>query len=58
MLNHALQTLGLQRVVADIDPDNIASVAVARKLGLTPDDTAPDDGRTPVRYIAVAKRKR
>lgn len=58
VLNHALQTLGLPRVVADIDPDNIASVAVARKLGLTPDDTAPDGGRAPVRYVAVAKRKR
>jgi RimJ/RimL family protein N-acetyltransferase len=34
VLAHALGTLGLDEVVADIDPANSASAGVARKLGL------------------------
>jgi RimJ/RimL family protein N-acetyltransferase len=33
VLNHALGTLKLSQVVADIDPANTASIGVARKLG-------------------------
>lgn len=54
VLTHALHTFGLQRVVADIDPDNTASAGVARKLGLVPDGTAP--GGTAVRYVTIAPK--
>jgi len=36
VLDHALHTLGLKRVFADIDPANAASTGVARKLGFLP----------------------
>jgi RimJ/RimL family protein N-acetyltransferase len=54
VLNHAFHTIGLQRVVADIDPANAASVGVARKLGLAPDGISPDGERTAARYVAIA----
>jgi RimJ/RimL family protein N-acetyltransferase len=34
VLSHGFETLGLERVVADIHPDNAASLRVAEKLGL------------------------
>jgi RimJ/RimL family protein N-acetyltransferase len=34
VLGHAFETVGLDRVVADIHPDNAASLRVAEKLGL------------------------
>jgi RimJ/RimL family protein N-acetyltransferase len=52
VLDHALHTLGLRRVVADIDPTNTGSISVARKLGLVPDGTMLYGGRTVVRYVA------
>jgi RimJ/RimL family protein N-acetyltransferase len=39
------------RVIADIDPQNTASVAVARKLGFRPAGEAPFDGRVVTRYV-------
>jgi RimJ/RimL family protein N-acetyltransferase len=50
VLDHALHTLGLQRVVADIDPANTGSISVARKLGFVPDGTVRYGGRTVIRY--------
>jgi len=35
VLDHALNTLRLRQLIADIDPENVASIAVARKLGFT-----------------------
>ncbi|WP_281408609.1 GNAT family N-acetyltransferase [Rhizobium tropici] len=35
VLDHAFQTLKLDRVIADIAPGNAASVRVAQKLGLS-----------------------
>ncbi|MFS8044689.1 GNAT family N-acetyltransferase [Rhizobium sp. BR 314] len=35
VLAHAFQTLGLDRVIADIAPGNAASIRVAEKLGLS-----------------------
>jgi RimJ/RimL family protein N-acetyltransferase len=52
VLDHALHTLGLRRVVADIDPTNTGSINVARKLGLVPDGTSLYGGRTVIRYVA------
>ena len=34
VLDHAFGTVGLDTIVADIDPDNTASIRVAEKLGL------------------------
>jgi RimJ/RimL family protein N-acetyltransferase len=53
VLDHALGALGLSRVVADIDPDNAASIGVARKLGFSPDGTVHYAGRTVTRHIAT-----
>jgi RimJ/RimL family protein N-acetyltransferase len=53
VLDHALQGLGLPRVVADIDPHNAASIGVARKLGLSPDGSVVYAGRRVTRYVAV-----
>ena len=53
VLDHALNTLHLPQVVADIDPENGPSLAVARKLGLRP--THPVNnyaGCTVMRYVA------
>nr|WP_302479795.1 GNAT family N-acetyltransferase [Roseicella sp. DB1501] len=36
LLPHAFRRLGLPRIIADINPANHASLAVARKLGLRP----------------------
>jgi len=35
VLEHAFQTVGLHRVVADIDPRNDGSIRVATKIGMT-----------------------
>jgi RimJ/RimL family protein N-acetyltransferase len=52
VLDHALHTLRLPRVVADIDPTNTASISVARKLGLIPEGTVLHGGHTVIRYVA------
>jgi RimJ/RimL family protein N-acetyltransferase len=54
VLGHALRTLGLTRIVADIDENNTPSIGVARKLGLTPDITTARDGRTMIHYVLCA----
>jgi RimJ/RimL family protein N-acetyltransferase len=36
VLDHAFRTLGLDRVIADINPHNAASIRVAEKIGMTP----------------------
>jgi RimJ/RimL family protein N-acetyltransferase len=35
-VRHGLFTIGLDEVIADIDPDNAASLRVAKKLGFQP----------------------
>ncbi|MBW4090466.1 MAG: GNAT family N-acetyltransferase [Proteobacteria bacterium] len=52
VLDHALGTLGLAEVVADIDPANMASVRVAAKLGLRAGGSVPYAGRMVTRYVA------
>ncbi len=52
VLAHALTTLALPEIVADIDPRNTRSLAVARKLGMRLLGPAPHgDGRL-LRYVA------
>lgn len=51
VLGHALTTLGLAAVVADIDPANAASARVARKLGLRRAGRVPYAGRIVERYV-------
>ncbi|MCB5204684.1 GNAT family N-acetyltransferase [Neorhizobium sp. T786] len=36
ILNHAFKTVGINRVIADIDPHNSASIRVAEKIGMRP----------------------
>lgn len=52
VLAHALGTLRLPLVVADIDPDNGASLKVARKLGLRYFGLVAYHGRSVQRHIA------
>jgi RimJ/RimL family protein N-acetyltransferase len=51
VLHHALNTLRLRQVIADIDPRNVASIAVARKLGFTDAGTTTYTGREVTRYV-------
>jgi len=53
-LRHAAQTLGLERVISIIRPENAASLRVAEKLGLAPEGELrdPRDGR-PMRIFAT-----
>jgi RimJ/RimL family protein N-acetyltransferase len=53
VLDHALETLGLGEVIADIDPENAASARVALKLGFRPTGSVPFNGHTVTRYVAV-----
>jgi len=53
VLTHALHTLRLPRVVADIDPDNAASIGVARKLGMAQADTVRHGERTLLRHVTA-----
>ncbi|GAA3020458.1 GNAT family N-acetyltransferase [Streptosporangium longisporum] len=41
VVEHALDTLGLPEVLAEVDEGNAASVAVAERLGMTPFETIP-----------------
>ena len=57
VLDHAWRTLRLRQVIADIDPENVASIAVARKLGFTVSGPAMYAGRQVTRYIAYHQGK-
>ncbi|WP_281840769.1 GNAT family N-acetyltransferase [Sinisalibacter aestuarii] len=48
---HAVHTLGLERIVADIDPDNHASLRVAEKVGMTFEGDGLHGGRPCKRYV-------
>jgi len=52
ILHHALGTLKLPEVIADIDPENTASVGVARKLGFRPAGLVLFNDRMVTRYVA------
>ena len=52
VLHHALSKLRLRQVIADIDPQNTASIGVACKLGFRRAGEVPFDGHMFIRYIA------
>jgi RimJ/RimL family protein N-acetyltransferase len=41
VIDHALGTLGLPEVLAEVDEGNAASVAVVKRLGMTPFAVVP-----------------
>jgi len=56
VLQHALATLRLPEVVAEIDALNLASIRVAEKLGLIWRAEVLKHGRTSVRYTLKGPR--
>lgn len=52
VLHHAFHTLGLPEVIADINPDNMASRRVAQKLGFRAVGNRWVGDRKLIRYIA------
>lgn len=54
VLDYAMKTLKLPQVIADIDPANTASLAVARKLGFRAVCSVPYHGRTVLRHVPDA----
>jgi RimJ/RimL family protein N-acetyltransferase len=54
VLRHALETLGLPEVVADINPANHASCRVAEKIGMRPAEARLWHGHRARRYVARA----
>jgi [ribosomal protein S5]-alanine N-acetyltransferase len=43
LVDYAFETLNVRRILATIDPDNIASIRVAEKLGFVLKETKPDE---------------
>lgn len=52
VLDHALNSLGLDRVIAEIAAANAGSISVAEKLGMTREGA--DDASAVVRYSIAA----
>ena len=55
VVEHALVGLGLPEVLAEVDEGNAASVAVVRRLGMTPFDVVPGLLGPMTRYRKTAK---
>jgi ribosomal-protein-alanine N-acetyltransferase len=51
VLRHALGTLGLHRVQANVQPDNARSIAVVEGLGFRREGYSP-------RYLKIGNRRR
>ena len=56
LLDHAFGTLGLERVVAQADVANIASLAVMKRIGMRFDKELEIDGRPLVQYAMERDR--
>ena len=52
MLQYGFETVGLSRIVADAMPDNVASLRVMQKSGMTYEARMEEDGLTFDRYFA------
>jgi len=55
VVEHALVYLGLPEVLAEVDEESAASVAVARRLGMTPFDVIPGVLGPMTRYRKTAE---
>ncbi|KQQ84205.1 GNAT family N-acetyltransferase [Aureimonas sp. Leaf324] len=55
VLEYALETLDLDRIVADIDPDNSGSIRVALKIGMADEGLHEHDG-APWRSFVMQRR--
>ena len=54
MVDNALGPLGLSEVVAEVDEGNVASVAVIKRLGMTPFEVVPGKLGPMTRYRRTA----
>lgn len=52
VLRYGFDTLGLDRIIALVHPDNAASIRVLEKLGMQRDGELEDDGVVVHRYLA------
>ena len=50
-LEFGFRTLGLDRIIALVLPENAASIRVLEKVGMHATETVVDDGRTVLRYV-------
>ena len=57
MVEHALVDLGLPEVLAEVDEGNAASVAVVKRLGMTPFAVVPGVLGPMTRYRVTARRR-
>ena len=55
VLDHALGSIGLPEVLAEVDEGNTASIAVIERLGMTPFDVVPGLLGPMIRYRKTAK---
>ena len=51
VIRHAFGTLGLARIIAEIDPDNRPSCRVAEKIGMAMVGRTDHGGRSDLRYV-------
>jgi RimJ/RimL family protein N-acetyltransferase len=51
VLDYGRTRLGLGRIIGLVDPENVASVRILEKLGLTPDGQVELQGKRFVRYV-------
>lgn len=50
-VNHCFATVGFPRLISMVHPDNVASLAVARKVGFLPEAEVEHNGVTLVRHV-------
>jgi RimJ/RimL family protein N-acetyltransferase len=55
VLDYGRTRLGLERIIGLVDPENVASVRVLKKLGLTPAGQVEFQGRCFARYVLQAR---
>ena len=55
VLDYGFAHLRLERIIGLVDPENVASVRVLEKLGLTFDEVMEDQGLTVAKYVIHAR---